>query len=181
MRAWVSLLWGRTHIQGEWNLTEPDPQGFYSNHGGENLTPHRAVTVTEQRVSPNLHPARGLDPPTPFTLPIKVISARHPEERHGWHPYQNQPSHQRHWTHRVYTGTLPSRPQYVTLSLKFIETEKIKFKKAFKYSQLKGQEKSSKRANNKIKLTGVLDLEFKKVVIKTLNELRKVINKCIAQ
>ena len=45
------------------------------------------------------------------------------------------------------------------------------------YSQLKEQEKSPKRTNNKTELTILPDLEFRKVliVIKMLTKLRKII------
>ena len=46
------------------------------------------------------------------------------------------------------------------------------------YSQLKEQEKSPKRTNNKTELTILPDLEFRKVliVIKMLTKLRKIIS-----
>lgn len=46
------------------------------------------------------------------------------------------------------------------------------------YSQLKEQEKSPKRTNNKTELTTLPDLEFRKVliVVKMLTKLRKIIS-----
>lgn len=46
------------------------------------------------------------------------------------------------------------------------------------YSQLKEQEKSPKRTNNKTELTTLPDLEFRKVliIIKMLTKLRNIIN-----
>lgn len=46
------------------------------------------------------------------------------------------------------------------------------------YSQLKEQEKSPKRTNNKTELTTLPDLEFRKVliIVKMLTKLRKIIS-----
>ena len=45
------------------------------------------------------------------------------------------------------------------------------------YSQLKEQEKFHERTNNGTELSSLLDLEFKKEVIKMLKELKKIISK----
>ena len=50
-------------------------------------------------------------------------------------------------------------------------------KKQRNYSQLKEQEKSPERTNNKIDLASLPDPKFKKEVIKILKELRKIINR----
>ena len=44
------------------------------------------------------------------------------------------------------------------------------------YSQLKEQEKFHERTNNGTELSSLLDLEFKKEVIKMLDETTKIIN-----
>ena len=50
-------------------------------------------------------------------------------------------------------------------------------KKQGNYSQLKEQEKSPERTNNETNLTSLLDLEFKKEIIKMLKELGKIIDR----
>ena len=45
------------------------------------------------------------------------------------------------------------------------------------HSQLKEQEKSAERTNNKTELTCLLKPKFKKEVIKMLTELRKIIDR----
>lgn len=45
------LLWGGTFNQGQWSMGKPDPQGFYSNNWGADLSPDRAGTAVEQRGS----------------------------------------------------------------------------------------------------------------------------------
>lgn len=102
------LFGGRACPQGEWNLIESNPQGFYFNNWGVDCTLFSMAAAMEQR-SPASHSLQALDPPTPTTAPIKVMVASHPEIRCGWCPYQNQPWHQRHWKHAAYIGMLPHK------------------------------------------------------------------------
>ena len=45
-------LGNKVHTSDQWNLIEPDPQGFYSYNWGTDFTPNRAVTVKGQRAAP---------------------------------------------------------------------------------------------------------------------------------
>lgn len=64
-------------LQGEWSLTEPDPQVFYSNNKGADPAP-RVVVATEQTGSPISDHSKALDPPIPTTTPNKVVLASTP-------------------------------------------------------------------------------------------------------
>ena len=70
---------------------------------------------------------------------------------------------------------MPSRPQQIAVSPKFIETEKLKQnEKAELLFQLKDKRKILKKTVKQIK--NLPDKEFKTLVIKMLTELRKRIN-----
>ena len=111
------LLWGRAHTQGQQSLIKADPQGFYINNwrAGLPLTGQRSYRAERKS---HLTPCTGFRAPQHQPYPLsRAQQPAHPEERGGWHPFWNQPLHQRYWTHTVYTGTLPHkntpwRPQW---------------------------------------------------------------------
>ena len=67
------LLWGGTCNQGQWNICKPDPQRFYSNNWGADLSPDKARTAMEQRGSFASCPAQVPDTITHTTIIIKGI------------------------------------------------------------------------------------------------------------
>ena len=119
-------MWRLPSHSGETRL----PQGSGSSPSGPNLTPDRAVTVTEHRSSPGSHLALAPVPPTSAIPATKAVADSKPQKMQPLLT-SDQLSHQSQTADCI--GTLPqkhtlSRPGLITIPCNFIETEKVKQK-----------------------------------------------------
>lgn len=121
------LLWGSACTQGQQSLIKHDP--VYSKNWGANPVLKWVLTITEQRRDltssagsrQKSHPYQG-DKGQHALRKMRLASIRKPILE------------PKYWVHTVYTEMFPlknttSKPKYITISPKFIETEKVKKKK----------------------------------------------------
>ena len=80
----------------------------------------------------------------------------------------------RKYSKAVTRQTLPDNGEYNILRRK---TTTSKMKKLRNHSQLKEQKNSPKTANNETDLCSLIDIEFKREVLKILKELRENMNR----
>ena len=121
------LLWGRECIPQQWSLIKPDPWDLYFSNWGADPTLARAGTAQCGQEAPP-HPAQALKPQhNTHSLPRAYGQHTRRKDMAGVHT-KTSPCNKILDTD--YTGMLPhrntpSRPQQITVSPKFIETDEV--------------------------------------------------------